>query len=97
MKLISLQNINQYYQPGQKEIALEKGQKITPSAKDFLLNQGVRILYNNSSAKTTNAGSSSSQSELVERIINILITNYNIVNQTTLLDITAKVLKQIKE
>lgn len=107
MNLISLKNINNYYTEGQNTLTLSLGQIITPSAKDFLKNKGVKLVYNNSKQEVLKKNdkniakvSSSNnlvEKELVERITYLLVNRYGICDVTLLNQLVLRIISEINK
>ena len=106
MKVISLKNIENVYTEGQKTLELSPKQIITPSAKDFLKNKGVAIVYagegtqqqgtSRSSASSNNTNNNNlSEKEIVSRISSLLVNKHGITNSEKVSQIAPKVIKQI--
>ncbi len=102
MKVISLQNIENVYTEGQKTLELSPKQIITPSAKDFLKNKGVVLVYSGTDVKQQGSSSSSlknnlSEKEIVSRISSLLVNRHGITNSEKVTQLAPKVIKQINK
>lgn len=105
MKVISLKNIENIYTEGQKTLELCPKQIITPSAKDFLKNKGVALVYSGTGTKQQGSAPSStssntnnlSEKEIVSRISSLLVNKHGITNSEKVTQIAPKVIKQINK
>ena len=102
MKVISLKNIENVYTEGQKTLELSPKQIITPSAKDFLKNKGVVLVYSGTDVKQQGSSSSSlknnlSEKEIVSRISSLLVNRHGITNSEKVTQLAPKVIKQINK
>ena len=104
MKVISLKNIENVYTEGQKTLELCSKQIITPSAKDFLKNKGVAIVYSGEGSTqqgsifSSNTNSNNlSEKEIVSRISSLLVNKHGITNSEKVSQIAPKVIKQINK
>ena len=104
MKVISLKNIENVYTEGQKTLELCPKQIITPSAKDFLKNKGVVIVYSGEgstqqgSTFSSNTNSNNlSEKEIVSRISSLLVNKHGITNSEKVNQLAPKVIKQINK
>lgn len=105
MKVISLKNIDDFYSAGQIQLLLEPSQVITPSAKDYLKSKGVKLVYSRDGKKESNdkksfsslntSDSENSKKDVVERIVNLLVSEYGIKDSSLISKIVLDVMKEI--
>lgn len=98
MKLISLKNVQDMCAPGMTEIIISADQIITPSAKDFLKNKDIAIVYSKNKQKHDSTKKHFiPDQELIHKVTNILVNNYKITDKNELSKLVLQIIQNINK
>ncbi|KAB3525611.1 hypothetical protein [Alkaliphilus serpentinus] len=92
-KLITFNEIQRMYCKGIREISLTGGKILTPGAKDFALERGMTLSYEEKMTKKPQ--SDMLRREIKESIEAILKNEYEILQQDKIDEITTRVMKHL--
>jgi len=100
-KLVSAENISDFLSAGAKEIRFDNSMIVTPGAKDYLREKGIKVVYGKPEACVTSpvsqkVGTSQDLKSIVARIVSILRNDLQVRDAATVESVTQKVLCGLK-
>lgn len=96
-KLITFKEIQEMYRAGVREINLTQNKLLSPGAKDFALERGIKLVYENKDMKKLNTEPvQDSPEQIKEQIIRILQRDFKNMEAERIEEITARVMKALE-